>query len=70
MDRSQFEDLWTRSEPGVRAFLAACCRDAAVVQDLSQEVAMAAWQKHDQDDATRDFHTWVVGMARFVVQRH
>lgn len=69
MDRSQFETLWTQSEPGVRAYLAACCRDAARVQDLTQEVALAAWQKRDEFDASRAFPAWVMGMARFVLLR-
>ncbi len=69
MDRARFETLWTQSEPGVRAFLAACCRDAAAVQDLAQEVALAAWQKREQYDATRDFQAWLIGMARLIALR-
>ena len=32
MERMEFEVLWRRSEPHVRAFLAAACQDRATVQ--------------------------------------
>jgi len=70
MDRLEFETQWRRSEPRVRAFLAAACRDGAAVQDMTQETAMAAWRKRDQFDPHRDFTAWIIGMARFVLLRH
>lgn len=69
MNKTTFEHAWHRGEPHVRAFLAAACRDAAVVQDLCQEVAMAAWRKRDQFEAGRDFTAWIVGMARLALLR-
>lgn len=70
MDRLEFETQWRHSEPRVRAFLAAACRDGAAVQDMTQETAMAAWRKRDEFDPARDFLAWVIGMARFVLLRH
>lgn len=65
MNRIEFESHWRRSELRVRAFLAAACSDGAMVSDLAQETALAAWRKRDQFDPTRDFMAWVIGMARF-----
>ncbi len=70
MDRLQFETLWRRSEPRVRAFLAAACRDCITVDDLAQETAVAAWRKRDEFDPTRDFPAWAIGIARFALLRH
>lgn len=70
MDQSQFEALWDDAAPRVRAFMAAACRDPMLVDDLMQEVAMAAWRKRGQFDATRGFDAWIVGMARFALLRH
>jgi RNA polymerase sigma factor (sigma-70 family) len=69
MNKTTFEHAWHRGEPHVRAFLAAACRDAAVVQDLCQEVALAAWRKRGQFEAGRDFTAWIVGMARLALLR-
>jgi RNA polymerase sigma-70 factor (ECF subfamily) len=70
MEKLEFEILWRSGEPHVRTFLAAGCQDSVVVQDLTQEVALAAWRKRDQFDANRDFVAWVIGMARFTLLRH
>lgn len=70
MERLDFEVAWRRGEPHVRAFLAAACQENTAVQDLAQEVAMAAWRKRDQFDPHRDFTAWIIGMARFVLLRH
>ena len=70
MDQSQFEERWTAAEPKVRAFLAAGCRDAAMVDDWVQEVAATGWRKRSQFDQERPFEAWLVGMARFVLLRH
>jgi RNA polymerase sigma-70 factor (ECF subfamily) len=70
MDRIEFETHWRRSEPRVRAFLASSCSDGALVLDLVQETALAAWRKRDQFDPDRDFLAWVIGMARFVLLRN
>ena len=70
MDRSQFEERWKAAESKVRAFLAAACRDGALVDDCTQEVAVASWQKRSQFDHQRPFEAWLVGMARFVLLRY
>ncbi len=70
MERTDFEARWAQSEPQVRTFLAAGCRDAAVVQDLVQEVALDAWRKRSDFNPGLAFTAWVVGMARFTLLRH
>ena len=70
MDQSHFEVLWSDAAPRVRAFLAAACRDKTLVDDFVQEVAMTAWRKRSEFNEARQFDSWVIGMARFVVLRH
>ena len=70
MNQSQFESLWSNAASRVRVFLAAACRDKALVDDFVQEVAMTAWRKRREFDRARDFDSWIIGMARYVVLRH
>lgn len=70
MDRLVFEREWARCEPRVKAFLSAGCRDGTLVDDLSQEVAAAAWGKRHEYEEDREFLNWAVGMARFVLLRY
>lgn len=70
MEQQEFEQCWRHSEPRVRAFLAAAGADPTVVQDLTQEAALAAWRKRNQFDREREFLAWVIGIARFCLLRH
>ena len=60
----EFLSLFLRAEPDLRAFVGALIRDAAVRDDVFQEIAITLWDKFDRYDAKRaPFGAWARGVA-------
>jgi RNA polymerase sigma-70 factor (ECF subfamily) len=60
----RFARAWAEARPAVEGYLAAVVRDRHAVDDLVQEVALAAWTGFAADDPSRPFLGWVLGIAR------
>lgn len=60
----RFTRLWLPAQPVVVSVLAARVGDRAAVEDLVQEVALAAFRQLAQYDETRSFTAWVLGIAQ------
>ena len=60
----RFTRLWLPAQPVVVSVLAARIGDRVAVEDLVQEVALAAFQKLADYDETRSFTAWVLGIAQ------
>jgi RNA polymerase sigma-70 factor, ECF subfamily len=58
-----FTRLWLSAQPVVVSVLSARIGDRAAVEDVVQEVALAAFQKLADYDETRSFTAWVLGIA-------
>lgn len=58
-----FTRLWLPAQPVVVSMLAARIGDRAAVEDLVQEVALAAYQQLAAYDESRSFTAWVLGIA-------
>lgn len=63
-DHLRFTRLWMQAQPVVTSLLTLRLRDRAAVDDLTQEVALAALQGFAEYDATRSFTAWTVGIAQ------
>jgi RNA polymerase sigma-70 factor (ECF subfamily) len=59
----QFTRLWLPAQPVVVSMLAARVGDRSAVEDLVQEVALAAFQQLASYDQSRSFTAWVLGIA-------
>jgi RNA polymerase sigma-70 factor (ECF subfamily) len=59
----RFTRLWLPAQPVVVSMLAARVGDRAAVEDLVQEVALAAFEHLAQYDESRSFTAWVLGIA-------
>lgn len=55
---------WEKLRPAVVAYLYARTGDHATVDDLSQEVALAAWRGFDALNPTVGAEAWAMGIAR------
>jgi RNA polymerase sigma-70 factor (ECF subfamily) len=60
----RFTRLWMQAQPVVVSVLTAQLRDHAAVEDVMQEVALAAYQALDGYDEARSFTGWAVGIAQ------
>jgi RNA polymerase sigma-70 factor, ECF subfamily len=60
-----FLRLWTRHEPELRAFVRACCPRAQEVDDVMQEVSVAALRKFSKLDDHSAFGPWACLIARY-----
>ena len=60
-----FLRLWTRHEPELRAFVRACCPRAQEVDDVMQEVSVAALRKFSTLDDHSAFGPWACLIARY-----
>lgn len=60
----RFTRSWMQAQPVVVSVLTAQLRDAAAVEDVMQEVALAAFQALAGFDERRSFTGWVVGIAQ------
>lgn len=63
-DHLRFTRLWMQAQPVVVSMLTLRLRDRAAVDDLTQEVALAALQGFSEFDATRSFTAWTTGIAQ------
>jgi RNA polymerase sigma-70 factor, ECF subfamily len=68
-DRGAFSKLVSRHERRVRAYVGGFLRDPAVVDDMAQEVFVAAYRGLASYDNTSAFSTWLIGIARHRVLR-
>jgi RNA polymerase sigma-70 factor (ECF subfamily) len=65
MEPSQltFTRLWLMAQPVVHSLLVARLGDRMAVDDVAQEVALAAFQRLESYDDTRSFTAWALGIA-------
>jgi RNA polymerase sigma-70 factor (ECF subfamily) len=52
------------SQGPLRAYVLSIVRDFHLMEDVLQEVAVAAWRSYDAYDPSRSFLAWVLGIAR------
>lgn len=60
-----FLRLWMRHEPELRAFVRSCCPKAQEVDDVMQEVSVAALRKFSTLDDHEAFGPWACLIARY-----
>ena len=60
-----FLRLWMRHEPELRAYVRACCPKAQEVDDVMQEVSVAALRKFSTLDDHSAFGPWACLIARY-----
>lgn len=60
-----FLRLWMRHEPELRAFVRSCCPNAQEVDDVMQEVSVAALRKFSTLDDHSAFGPWACLIARY-----
>ncbi len=60
-----FLRLWTHHEPELRAFVRSCCPKAQEVDDVMQEVSVAALRKFSTLDEHAAFGPWACLIARY-----
>jgi RNA polymerase sigma-70 factor (ECF subfamily) len=60
-----FLRLWMRHEPELRAFVRSCCPKAQEVDDVMQEVSVAALRKFSTLDDHSAFGAWACLIARY-----
>lgn len=60
-----FLRLWLRHEPELRAFVRSCCLKAEEVDDVMQEVSVAALRKFSTLDDHAAFGPWACLIARY-----
>ena len=58
-----FSRLVALHQQGLRAFLRRLCRDHAQADDIAQEAFVIAWRRIDTFDASRDFRSFLFGIA-------
>ena len=60
-----FLRLWTHHEPELRAYVRACCPRAQEVDEVLQDVSIAAWRKFSTLDDHGAFGPWACLIARY-----
>ena len=63
----QFTTQWSSAERVIRLYLNSVIYNKADAQDLLQRVALCAYQKYDEYDASQSFQGWLFGIAKFEV---
>ena len=63
----QFTKQWSSSERVIRLYLNSAIYNRADAQDVLQRVALCAYQKYDEYDASQSFQGWLFGIAKFEV---
>lgn len=63
-DELAFTRQWMAAQPAVASTLGAMVGDHHAVDDLLQEVSLAAYRNLERFDPERDFTGWVIGIAR------
>lgn len=61
----EFLRLWTHHEPELRAFVRSCCPRAQEVDEVLQDVSIAAWRKFSTLDDHDAFGPWACLIARY-----
>jgi RNA polymerase sigma-70 factor (ECF subfamily) len=62
-----FLRLWTHHEPELRAFVHACLPRAAEVDEVMQDVSLAAWRKFPTLTDHTQFPRWACLIARYEI---
>lgn len=60
-----FLRLWTHHEPELRAFVRSCCPRAQEVDEVMQDVSIAAWRKFSSLEDHDAFGAWACMIARY-----
>ena len=60
-----FLRLWTHHEPGLRAFVGSCSPNSAEVDEVMQDVSIAAWKKFHTLEDHSAFAPWVFTVAKY-----
>lgn len=63
----QFTTQWSSAERVIRLYLNSVIYNKADAQDLLQRVALCAYQKYDDYDASQSFQGWLFGIAKLEV---
>ena len=63
----QFTKQWSTSERVISLYLNSAIYNRADAQDVLQRVALCAYQKYDEYDASQSFQGWLFGIAKFEV---
>ena len=63
----QFTTQWSSAERVIRLYLNSVIYNRADAQDVLQRVALCAYQKYDEYDASQSFQGWLFGIAKFEV---
>ncbi|MEM7600512.1 MAG: sigma-70 family RNA polymerase sigma factor [Verrucomicrobiota bacterium] len=61
----EFLRLWMHHEPELRAFIRSCCPRAQEVDEVLQDVCIAAWRKFSTLDDHSAFGPWACLIARY-----
>jgi RNA polymerase sigma-70 factor (ECF subfamily) len=69
-DRRAFGELYDRHVHMVRTIVASTSDDRAVIDDLTQEAFMRAYQRIDQLRNGGGFKSWLFGVAKNVAREH
>lgn len=70
LEREQFVRLLTRHDRAIRAFLRALLPTFGDVDEVMQEVSVAAWRKFSSLDDPENFCRWACGISRNQVLRY
>lgn len=62
-NRDAFAEIVNRRQNWIRNLMRRCCRDAALADDLSQQVFLQAWQSMPQLKDPNRFGAWLKRMA-------
>ena len=63
----QFTKQWSASERVIRLYLNSAIYNRADAQDVLQRVALCAYRKYDEYDASQSFQGWLFGIAKLEV---
>jgi RNA polymerase sigma-70 factor, ECF subfamily len=63
-DEIPFTLLWTRAQPAVEGFIHSLLRDRQAADELTQEVAVAAFRNFAGWRPDKPFTSWALGIAR------
>ncbi len=62
-----FLRLWTKHESQIRAYVRCCCPRAQEVDEVMQDVSIAAWRKFSTLDDHNRFVPWACLIARYEI---
>lgn len=57
--------MWTQHEPGLRAFVGSCSPNSSEVDEVMQDVSIAAWRKFHTLEDHEAFAPWVFTVAKY-----